>query len=175
VSSLALDFTGVTVRLDPAVMLEPVHQLGTSTGLVARVDVSSYQLKHPESLPPELADMFGIDVEVRRGSADAVTVSLNRDAPEASLDLPFGFSDLVARRTPGPAEVRVPAAQRGDQGDRPVLGLGIRRGQEPARHPGHLNTREDESEAGHHARDRGEHRWFDDGRQRRRHVDDDLG
>ncbi|MFG3268697.1 hypothetical protein [Streptomyces bobili] len=96
VSSLALDFTGVTVRLDPAVMLERVHQLGTSTGLLARVDVTSYQLKHPESLPPELADVFGIDVEVRRGSADAVTVSLNRDAPEARLDLPFGFSDLVA-------------------------------------------------------------------------------
>ncbi|MFF8195661.1 hypothetical protein ACF05L_33425 [Streptomyces bobili] len=96
VSSLALDFAGVTVRLDPAVMLERVHQLGTSTGLVARVNVSSYQLKHPESLPPELADVFGIDVEVKRGSADAVTVSLNRDGPEASIDLPFGFSDMAA-------------------------------------------------------------------------------
>ncbi|WP_225830095.1 hypothetical protein [Streptomyces sp. NK08204] len=96
VSSLALDYTGVTVKIEPAVMLERVHELGTSTGLVARVIVSSYQLKHPESLPPELADMFGIDVEMRRGSADAVTVSLTRDTPEASADIPFGFSDLVA-------------------------------------------------------------------------------
>ncbi|MFD9541902.1 hypothetical protein [Streptomyces sp. NPDC060022] len=96
VSSLALDFTGVTVRLDAAVMLERVHELGTSTGLVARVNVSSYQLKHPESLPPELADVFGIDVEVKRGTSEAVTVSLNRDTSEASLDIPFGFSDLVA-------------------------------------------------------------------------------
>ncbi|MFF7352056.1 MULTISPECIES: hypothetical protein [Streptomyces] len=96
VSSLALDYTGVTVKIDPAVMLERVHELGTSTGLVAHVNVSSYQLKHPETLPPELADVFGIDVEMRRGSAEAVTVSLTRDAPEATSDIPFGFSDLVA-------------------------------------------------------------------------------
>ncbi|MFE5794994.1 hypothetical protein ACFQ8C_20805 [Streptomyces sp. NPDC056503] len=96
VSSLALDYTGVTVKIDPAVMLERVHELGTSTGLMSRVNVSSYQLKHPETLPPELADVFGIDVEIRRGSAEAVTVSLTRDAPEATSDIPFGFSDLVA-------------------------------------------------------------------------------
>ncbi|MEU4878422.1 hypothetical protein [Streptomyces sp. NPDC021608] len=96
VSSVALDYTGVTVKIDPAVMLERVHELGMSTGLMSRVNVSSYQLKHPESLPPELADVFGIDVEIRRGSAQPVTVSLTRDAPEATSDIPFGFSDLVA-------------------------------------------------------------------------------
>jgi hypothetical protein len=96
VSSVALDYTGVTVKIDPAVMLERVHELGMSTGLMSRVSVSSYQLKHPESLPPELADVFGIDVEIRRGSAQPVTVSLTRDAPEATSDIPFGFSDLVA-------------------------------------------------------------------------------
>ncbi|MET8112792.1 hypothetical protein [Streptomyces prasinus] len=96
VSSLALDYTGVTVKIDPAVMLERVHELGMSTGLMARVNVSSYQLKHPEALPPELADVFGIDVEIRRGSAQAVTVSLTRDAPEATSDIPFGFQDLIA-------------------------------------------------------------------------------
>ncbi|MFJ7956940.1 hypothetical protein ACIQ62_11650 [Streptomyces sp. NPDC096319] len=96
VSSLALDYSGVTVKIDPAVMLERVHELGMSTGLMARVNVSSYQLKHPEALPPELADVFGIDVEIRRGSAQAVTVSLTRDAPEATSDIPFGFQDLIA-------------------------------------------------------------------------------
>lgn len=100
VTSLAIDFHGVTLRLEPATVLENVHEFGTSTGLVAAVNLSCYQLKHPENLPPALAGVFAIDVELRRGTADAVTVTLDRDRPQAAADMPFGFADLVAGLRP---------------------------------------------------------------------------
>lgn len=96
VGLIAVDFTGVTVRLDPAAVLERVHELGTSTGLVIHVELRCYQLKHPEALPPELADLFAVEVECRRGTAPPVTVTLDRDRPESGVDIPFAFADLVA-------------------------------------------------------------------------------
>lgn len=95
VGLLAVDFTGVKVHLEPAAVLERVHELGTSTGLVTSVDISCYLLKHPESLPPALADMYGVDVEIRSGGADPITVTLDRDRPEGTAAVPFGFADLV--------------------------------------------------------------------------------
>lgn len=100
VNSLAIDFHGVSLRLEPATVLERVHALGTSTGLVASVTIGCYQLKHPEHLPPELAGVFAIDVELRRGGADAVTVTLSRDRSESVADIPFGFADLIAGLRP---------------------------------------------------------------------------
>lgn len=100
VGMLAVDFTAVKVHLSAATVLTRVHELGASTGLVTQINLRCYQLKHPENLPPELADMFGLDVEIRRGTAEPVTITLVRDEPEGVVDVPFGFADLVAGMKP---------------------------------------------------------------------------
>ena len=63
--------------------------------------VRSYQLEHPETRPPALADVFGLEVEIRR-SADAkpVTVFLTTDQPKLDVQVSFSLSDIVAGARP---------------------------------------------------------------------------
>jgi hypothetical protein len=100
VGGVSVNLTGVTVQADAHAMLENVHNTASAAGLATKLKVSSYQLKHPEVLSPALADVFQLDVEIRRGSSAPTRVSLTRDEPEATLDLPFTLDDVVAGLRP---------------------------------------------------------------------------
>ena len=95
-----VSLTGVTVHADAHAMLEDVHATASAAGLSTKLRVSSYQLKHPEVLPPALQDVFQLDVEIRRGSSAPTRVSLTRDEPEALVALPFTLDDVVAGLRP---------------------------------------------------------------------------
>ena len=51
VGALAASFGGVTMHLEPASVLERVHQLAASGSMRAALRVRSYQLQHPDQLP----------------------------------------------------------------------------------------------------------------------------
>ncbi len=100
IGGASVTLTGVTVHVDARAMLEKVHATASAAGLATQLRVSSYQLKHPEVLPPALADLFQLDVEFRRGTGDPSRVSLTRDEPQATTALPFTLDDVVAGLRP---------------------------------------------------------------------------
>lgn len=100
VGAVSVTLSGVTVHADAHAMLENVHATASAAGLSTKLRISSYQLKHPDVLPPGLQDVFQLDVEIRRGASAAVRVSLTRDEPEDLLALPFTLDDVVAGLRP---------------------------------------------------------------------------
>ena len=101
VGALAVSFGGVSVQLDPHRVLERVHELAASGSLQSALRVRSYQLQHPENLPPALADLYALDVEIRRIGGTPVTVFLSRDEPEKTAQIGFTVADLLGGATPG--------------------------------------------------------------------------
>ena len=82
-------------------MLAKAYDTGTTGSVSSSVEVRCYQLEHPESLPTELAGVFGLEVEIRR-SADArpVTVFLTKDQPKLDVQVSFSLRDIVAGARP---------------------------------------------------------------------------
>lgn len=101
IGALAASFGGVAVHLEPATVLERVHELAASGAMRAALRVRSYQLQHPDQLPPELAGLFAIEVEIRRPGGASVTVFLSRDEPEKTAQVGFTVGDLLGGATPG--------------------------------------------------------------------------
>ncbi|WP_243074474.1 hypothetical protein [Microbacterium sp. SS28] len=99
--SVGVSFEGITIDIDPQQVLAKAYDTGTTGSVSSAVEVRSYQLEHPETRPPELADVFGLEVEIRR-SADAkpVTVFLTTDQPKLEVQVSFSLSDIVAGARP---------------------------------------------------------------------------
>jgi hypothetical protein len=77
-----------------------VHELAVSVNLTTTVRVQSFQLQHADALPPGLADLEGLEVQLRRGGTDPVTVFLTRQAWEKTVRLAYTLADLVAGMAP---------------------------------------------------------------------------
>ena len=54
--------------------------------------MKSYQLEHPDVLPEPLADVFGVEVQLRRGEAEPVTIFLTRDQPASTVQVSFSLA-----------------------------------------------------------------------------------
>ncbi|MCW2882162.1 MAG: hypothetical protein JWQ95_6262 [Sphaerisporangium sp.] len=100
VGRVALDFDRVELAVPAADVLERVHELAVSVNLTTTVRVQSFQLQHADALPPGLADLEGLEVQLRRGGTDPVTVFLTRQAWEKTVRLAYTLADLVAGMAP---------------------------------------------------------------------------
>lgn len=99
--SVGVSFLGIEIDIDPQQVLAKAYDTGTTGSVSSAVEVRSYQLEHPESRPAALADVFGLEVEIRR-SADAapVTVFLTTDQPKLEVQVSFSLSEIVAGARP---------------------------------------------------------------------------
>ena len=97
---VGVGFLGVDVDIDPDTVLAKAHDLGASADLSSTVEVRSYQLEHPDVLPEPLADVFGVEVQLRRGEAEPVTIFLTRDQPGSTVQVSFSLADIIAGARP---------------------------------------------------------------------------
>ncbi|MET8146658.1 hypothetical protein ABZU32_40685 [Sphaerisporangium sp. NPDC005288] len=100
VGRMALDFDRVTLEVTAADVLEGVHELAATVNLDTTVRVRSFQLQHADGLPPALADLEGLEVQLRRGGTEPVTVFLTREEYEKTVRLAYTLADLVAGMSP---------------------------------------------------------------------------
>ena len=99
--SAGVSFEGVDIEIDPQQILAKAYDTGTTGSISSTVEVRSYQLEHPESLPPELLGIFGLEVAVRRSAeARPITVFLTTDQPKLEVQLAFTLADIVAGMRP---------------------------------------------------------------------------
>jgi hypothetical protein len=99
--SAAVALLGVDIAIDPEQVLARAIDTGSSGSVSSDVEVRCYQLEHPDVLPPALADVFGVEVQLRRGeAADPVTVFLTRDQPTVAQQVAFSLADLLAGARP---------------------------------------------------------------------------
>lgn len=99
--SVGVSFEGVEIEIDPQQVLAKAYDTGTTGSVSSSVEVRSYQLEHPESLPPELAGVFGLEVEIRRSAtARPVTLFLTTDQPKLEAQVSFSLADIVAGMRP---------------------------------------------------------------------------
>jgi hypothetical protein len=96
IGAVALGFTGVRLHAAPAAVLDKVHQLAGTTVAGTTVRVRSFQLANPASLPPAIADLYGLEVQIRRVNRPPVTAFLTTDEPEKTVGLTLLIGDLVA-------------------------------------------------------------------------------
>lgn len=96
IGALALGFSGVTLKTAASTVLERVHELAAATIADTTVRVRSFQLAHPENLPPALADLYGMEVQIRRAERQPVTAYLTREEPDKLVTLTLLIGDLVA-------------------------------------------------------------------------------
>jgi peptidoglycan hydrolase-like protein with peptidoglycan-binding domain len=96
IGGLALAFDGARLSTDAATVLERVHQLSATTTAATTIRVRSFQLAHPENLPPAVADVYGLEVQIRRGQRQPVTTYLTREEPDKTVTLNLLIDDLVA-------------------------------------------------------------------------------
>ncbi|MDO8364288.1 MAG: hypothetical protein Q7V88_15460 [Actinomycetota bacterium] len=107
VDSIELAFAGTSVKVKPAEVLDRVHEVAASGSITSTVKLRSYLMQHPDQLPPGLTDVFGLEVQIARGSGTPVSVFVTRDEPEKTVDIAFGFTDLVAGMSPDSPELKV--------------------------------------------------------------------
>ncbi|MBO0981999.1 hypothetical protein [Microbacterium sp. SD291] len=99
--SVGVAFVGVDIDIDPAQVLAKAHDSGSAGSVSSAVNVRCYQLEHPDVLPAALADVFGLEVQLRRSeTAAAITVFLTRDQPAADVQVAFTLGDIMAGAKP---------------------------------------------------------------------------
>jgi peptidoglycan hydrolase-like protein with peptidoglycan-binding domain len=96
IGALALGFGGVTLRMSATAVLEKVHRLAATTTEGASIHVRSFQLAHPENLPPDLGGLYGLEVQIKRGDRQPVTAYLTTEEPDKTVMLTLLINDLVA-------------------------------------------------------------------------------
>lgn len=99
-SAVAVDFSNANLKLNPAVVLDQIHQLATSANLASTVRVWSFLLQHPDQIPPSLAGLIGIHVQIQKGSGTPIDVRLVIGAAEQKVQVAFTLDDLVAGMSP---------------------------------------------------------------------------
>lgn len=97
---VGVDFIGASVDIDADKVLTQAHEVGASGDLSSTVEVRSYQLEHPDVLPATHADVFGIELQLRRGDAEPITVFLTRDQPATTVQVSFTLADVLAGARP---------------------------------------------------------------------------
>lgn len=96
-NSVAVNFGAVAIKMDPATVLDRIHQLATGASINASVHVWSYLMEHPDAIPQSLAGLIGLHVQVQRSpTSTPVDITLTADTPQQSVQIAFSFSDLLA-------------------------------------------------------------------------------
>lgn len=100
VSAVVLEPTGVVLHVArPAVLVE-IHKRAAGAVDDTSVRVRSYQLAHPEHLGPALADVYGLEVQIRLDGREPVTAFLSRDEPDKTVALSLRVGDLIGGLDP---------------------------------------------------------------------------
>ena len=97
---VGVDFIGVSVDIDPDQVLARAHEVGASGDLSSTVEARSYQLEHPDVLPATHVDVFGIELQLRRGESEPITIFLTRDQPTTTVQVSFTLADVLAGARP---------------------------------------------------------------------------
>lgn len=97
---IGVGLIAVDVNIDAASVLNRVHDLGGSADMETEVELQSYQLAHPDILPESHADVFGIELQLARASADPITVFLTRDQPAVNAQVAFTLRDALEGASP---------------------------------------------------------------------------
>jgi hypothetical protein len=99
--AVGADFLDLAIDIDPDAVLAKAHDTGGSGSVASTVDLRCYQLQHPESMPPALADVYGLEVQLRRSEgAAAVTAFLTKDQPDAQVQVAFTLADILSGAKP---------------------------------------------------------------------------
>lgn len=94
-NKIAISLWDVTVTLDSAAVLSRAHQLGSQSSINSRVRLWSYLLKHPDELREHFPKVYGVEVELRRGSGPPIKATLTLDQPETATEIGFSLIDLL--------------------------------------------------------------------------------
>ncbi len=96
-TSLAVDFGSFTPKFDPSGVLNHYQSLVSTSGLKAVAHFNCYLLKHPDQIPPALANLIGVQIEVKHTEgAPTLTVPLTRDTPSLDAPIPYSFAEFLA-------------------------------------------------------------------------------
>ena len=95
-TSLVFSFAEMHAAFDPDAVLNRVHALAAATGASTTLHLSCYLLRHADQIPPALAGLIGVKVQVKRRDGPALDMPLTRDKPEGDLVLPYSLADLLA-------------------------------------------------------------------------------
>jgi hypothetical protein len=99
-SDVAVSLADVRLELDSDAVLSHAHELASTAHIKTTVKVSSYFLAHKEEFPNTFPGVYGISVQLQRGTADPVTVSLTTEAPASTADLAFSLVDILKGSRP---------------------------------------------------------------------------
>jgi hypothetical protein len=95
-TALAVDFGSVTPTFDPAAVLNHYQDLVATSGVNATAHFNCYLLKHTGEIPPSLANLLGMQIEVQHGAGAVVNVPLTRDTPSMDVAIPYTVAELLA-------------------------------------------------------------------------------
>lgn len=95
-STLITVFGTTVPSYDSNVLLNHYHELVGGTNVNASAHFECYLLKHVDQIPPSLANLLAMQVEVQHGTGAIITVPLTRDVPAADVNIPYTFQELLA-------------------------------------------------------------------------------
>ncbi|MGB8645244.1 MAG: hypothetical protein WCF84_08395 [Anaerolineae bacterium] len=90
----------ISMNLNPAAVLSRVHELAASASINTEVSVQSFLLAHPDLLHANFPNVYGLDVELWRGSGQPIRVTLTTDKPGKSVNVAFSLQDIVQGASP---------------------------------------------------------------------------
>jgi hypothetical protein len=99
--SVGVAFVDIDIDIVAEKVLAKAHDTGASGDVASTIYVRCYQLEHPEVLPAELSDVFGLELQMRRTEdAEPITVFLTRDQPSTTVQVGFTLRDILAGAKP---------------------------------------------------------------------------
>lgn len=93
--NVAVSLADVRLELDSDAVLSHANELASTAHIKTTVEVSSYFLAHKDEFPNTFGDVYGINVQLQRGTAEPVTVSLTEEKPKATADIAFSLVDIL--------------------------------------------------------------------------------
>jgi hypothetical protein len=96
-TSLGIDFGSIIPTFDPTGVLNHYQSLVSTSGLKATAHFNCYLLKHPDQIPPALANLIGVQIEVKHtDDGPTLSVPLTRDSPALDAGIPYSFAEFLA-------------------------------------------------------------------------------
>jgi hypothetical protein len=95
-TSVAVEFDGITVKLDAEKVLNQIHQLASSSSFKTNLNVHCYALAHPESLPAQLSTLIGVHVQVQNNTGSSVQdIYVTREQPNPTVAIGYSLADIL--------------------------------------------------------------------------------
>lgn len=99
-NKVALSLWNLRLDLNSQLVLSQTHQLASRSNMRSKVRLSSYLLEHPDDLRRNFPDVYGIQVQLRRGTNPPITASLTIAQPSTTVDVDFSLIDLLQGMRP---------------------------------------------------------------------------